>query len=149
VITVTWSTIRVFLHVLAATVWVGGQLTLGALITAVRPAGPERIRAVARRFEQVAWPAFAVLLATGIWNLFALDAAEQRGPWLVTLLVKLVCVAITGTAAAIHVLVAAPRVRRAADEASRRKAAAFSGACEGISVLFAVAALFLGVLLSG
>jgi putative copper export protein len=149
VITVTWSTIRVFLHVLAATVWVGGQLTLGVLITAVRPAGPERIRAVARRFQQVAWPAFAVLLATGVWNLFALDAAEQRGPWLVTLLVKLVCVAVTGTAAAIHVLVAAPRVRRATDEAARRKAAAFSGACEGISVLFAIAALFLGVLLSG
>jgi putative copper export protein len=149
VIPVTANTIRLFLHVLAATVWVGGQLTLGAVITAVRPAGAESIRAVARRFQLLAWPAFAVLLVTGVWNLLALHAADQRGPWLVTLLVKLACVAITGTAAAIHVLVAGPRVRRAPDEASRRKAAAFSGACEGISVIFALAALFLGVLLSG
>jgi putative copper export protein len=149
VIPVTASTVRLFLHVLAATVWVGGQLTLGAVITAVRPAGPERVRAVARRFQLLAWPAFALLLVTGVWNLFALDAADQRGPWLVTLMVKLLCVAVTGTAAAIHVLVAAPRVRAAPDEAARRRAAAFSGACEGVSAVFAVAALLLGVLLSG
>ena len=37
----------------------------------------------------------------------------------------------------------------ATDDGARRKAAAFSGACEGISVLFAIAALFLGVLLGG
>jgi len=27
---VSWDTVRLFLHVLAATVWVGGQLTLAA-----------------------------------------------------------------------------------------------------------------------
>ena len=31
------STIRLFLHVLAATIWVGGQLTLGSIIPALRP----------------------------------------------------------------------------------------------------------------
>lgn len=30
-LTVSWTTIRLFLHVLAATIWVGGQLTLPAL----------------------------------------------------------------------------------------------------------------------
>ena len=68
---VTADTVRLFLHVLAATVWVGGQLTLGAIIPALRPAAddpdPEaarvRIRTVARRFQVVAWIAFAVLLA--------------------------------------------------------------------------------------
>ena len=44
---VTWDTIRLFLHVLAATVWVGGQLTLAALVPVLRKAGagfsaPER-----------------------------------------------------------------------------------------------------------
>ena len=39
------TTVRLFLHVLAATVWVGGQLTLGTVIPALRPAGPETIRA--------------------------------------------------------------------------------------------------------
>jgi hypothetical protein len=28
-------------------------------------------RAAARRFNQIAWPAFAVLVATGIWNIVA------------------------------------------------------------------------------
>jgi putative copper export protein len=29
---VTWATLRVFLHVTAVTVWVGGQLTLAGLV---------------------------------------------------------------------------------------------------------------------
>ena len=29
---VSWDTIRLFLHILAATVWVGGQITLAALV---------------------------------------------------------------------------------------------------------------------
>jgi putative copper export protein len=157
VLPVTAETVRLFLHVLAATIWVGGQLTLGAIIPALRPApddpDPEaarvRIRTVARRFQVVAWIAFAVLLATGVWNLVALHVGDASSEWLATLMAKLGCVAISGIAAAIHILVAAPRVRAARDDAARRKAAAFSGACEGVSVLFAVAALFLGVLLAG
>jgi putative copper export protein len=147
VLPVRADTIRLFLHVLAATVWVGGQLTLGVVITALRPAGPERIRAVARRFQLAAWPAFFVLLATGVWNLQALHVGDQSTAWLTTLFVKLLCVAVSGTAAALHILIAAPRVRNAPDDLARRKAAALSGAFEGTSVLFAVAALFLGVML--
>ncbi len=143
------TTIRVFLHVLAATVWVGGQLTLVAVIPVLRPAGVEHVRAVARRFQLVAWPAFLVLLATGVWNLLALHVADQSTQWLVTLFAKLVCVAISGLAAALHILVAAPRVRNAPSDDARRTAAAFSGALEGLSVLFGLAALFLGILLSG
>ncbi len=151
------SAIRVFLHVLAATIWVGGQLTLGAIIPALRPrpgdpdpeAARVRIRAVAQRFQVVAWIAFGVLLATGVWNLVALHVGDSGRTWLTTLMIKLACVAISGGAAAVHILVGAPRVRAATDDAARRKAAAFSGACEGISVLFAVISLFLGVLLAG
>jgi len=36
--TLDWETIRLFLHVLAATVWVGGQITLAALVPALRGA---------------------------------------------------------------------------------------------------------------
>jgi uncharacterized membrane protein len=158
VLPVTAATVRLFLHVLAATVWVGGQLTLGVIIPALRPAtdapDPEaarvRIRTVARRFQVVAWISFAVLLVTGVWNLAALHVGDQSAEWLATLMAHLGCVAVSGIAAAVHILVAAPRVRAAGtDAAARRKAAAFSGACEGVSVLFAVAALFLGVLLHG
>ena len=60
---VSWDTIRLFLHVLAATIWVGGQLTLAALVPVLRRFGADAPRVVARRFNQVAWTAFGVLLA--------------------------------------------------------------------------------------
>ncbi len=131
---VTETTIRLFLHVIAATVWVGGQLTLGAVIPALRPApdDPEpevaraRIRAVARRFQVVAWIAYGILLATGVWNLTARNVGDQSTAWLTTLLVKLACVAVSGAAAAVHILVASPRVRAATDATARRRAAACS-----------------------
>ena len=72
-LSVSWDTIRLFLHVLAATIWVGGQITLAALVPVLRRLGADIPRAAARRFNQVAWPAFAVLVITGIWN------GEQEG----------------------------------------------------------------------
>ena len=62
VLPVTWATVRVFLHVTAATVWVGGQLTLAGLVPGLRDLSPDAPRAVARRFNQIAWPAFGVLV---------------------------------------------------------------------------------------
>lgn len=141
--------LRLFLHVLAASVWVGGQLTLGGVIPALRPAGPDTVRAVARAFQRLAWPAFAVLLASGVWNLVAIDATARSRAWWATLLVKLVLVAASGVAAAIHVLVLGPRVRTATDGEARRRAAIGSGACEAVSLLAALGAMLLGVVLAG
>jgi uncharacterized membrane protein len=39
VLAVSGDTIRLFLHVLAATMWAGGQLTLAVLFPGVLPAG--------------------------------------------------------------------------------------------------------------
>lgn len=58
--------LRLFVHLLAATVWVGGQLVLAALVPALRAAGPGVPAAAARAFSRVAWPAFGVLLVTGV-----------------------------------------------------------------------------------
>jgi putative copper export protein len=71
VLTVGWDTIRVFLHVLAATIWVGGQLTLAALVPPLRALGRELTTVAARAFNRVAWPAFGVLVVTGVWNVLA------------------------------------------------------------------------------
>lgn len=130
---VSWDTIRLFLHVLAATIWVGGQLTLAALVPALRRMGAHVPAGAARRFNQVAWPAFAVLVITGIWNVAAVRA-QIHGRYQTTLIVKLVVVAISGITAALHA-----RARSTA-------ALAAFGALTGISAL---AALFLGVLLAG
>jgi putative copper export protein len=130
---VSWDTVRVFLHVLAATVWVGGQITLTALVPVLRRLGAEVPRAAARRFNQVAWPAFAVLVLTGIWNVIAVRS-RIHGSYETTLVVKLIVVAISGISAVMHA--------RARHTAGR---AAF-GALTGCSAL---AALFLGILLAG
>ena len=130
---VSWDTIRLFLHVLAATVWVGGQLTLAALVPVLRRLGTEVPRAAARRFNQVAWPAFAVLVLTGVWNMIA-ESSKISGSYETTLVVKLVVVAVSGVTAALHA-----RARSAAG-------LAVFGALTGVSAL---AALFLGILLAG
>lgn len=126
------DTIRLFLHVLAATVWVGGQITLAALVPALRAAGADVPKAAARAFNRVAWPAFAVLLLTGVWNVVAegdKGAAYER-----TLMLKYLLVVASGVTAFVH-----------ARAQSRRMMAVF-GALTGLTAL---ATLFVGVLLAG
>jgi putative copper export protein len=130
------STVRLFLHVLAATIWVGGQIVLAALVPAVRRAGgSESTRAVARRFQLVAWPAFAVLVVTGIWNLAAVHVGDQSTTYRATLTVKLVLVVVSGAGALGHILLA-------------RRRPALGGALAGLALLAALGATFLGVLLT-
>jgi putative copper export protein len=133
VLPVSWTTIRLFLHVLGATVWVGGQLTLAGLVPGLRRVSPDAPRAVARRFNVIAWVAFAVLIATGIWNILAIrpDWSSSYGT---TLIVKLVVVAASGLTAALH---------------ARARSAAPLAVFGALSSLTALTALFLGVLLAG
>ncbi|NBU38155.1 MAG: hypothetical protein EBS32_07980 [Actinobacteria bacterium] len=98
----TAETIRLFLHVLAACVWVGGQLVLGALVPKVRRTNPEALRTIAQAFGRVAWPSFAVAVGTGLWNLMAVDPAEHGNAYLVTLAVKLGLVAVAAMSALVH-----------------------------------------------
>jgi putative copper export protein len=74
VLDVALQTVRLFLHGLAATVWVGGQLSLAGLVPGLRRISPSAPRAMRRRFAQLAWPAYGVLIATGIWNILAVHA---------------------------------------------------------------------------
>jgi putative copper export protein len=133
VLDVTVHTLRLFLHVLAATVWVGGQLTLAGLVPGLRRLSPDAPGTAARLFARVAWPAYAVLVVTGVWNILAVHA-PWTGAYGTTLIVKIVVVAISGIAAWVHSVSRSPR------------ALASWGALTGIA---AIAALFLGVLLHG
>ena len=129
------STIRLFLHVIAATIWVGGQVVLAAAVPVVRKSGGvEATRAVARRFQALAWPAFAVLVITGVWNLFAVHAGSQSAAYDRTLAVKLALVAVSGAGALAHTMLA-------------RRRPAVGGMLAGVALLAALGATFLGVLL--
>src|SRR5437763_2779631 len=128
---VTTTTVRLFVHVLAATVWVGGQLTLAGLVPGLRSVARDAPRVVARRFNVIAWVAFAVLVATGIWNVVAVDP-DWSSSYGTTLVVKLVVVAVSGATAFAHA------------RARTTRALAVFGALSGLS---AMTALFLGVML--
>lgn len=132
VLPVDLDVVRMFLHVLAATVWVGGQLVLVALVPALRRIAPAAPRTAARAFNRVAWPAFAVLLATGVWNIAA--EGDQGAAYRATLAVKLGVVAASGVTAFLHA------------RATNRRALAVYGALTGVTAL---AALLFGVLLAG
>jgi len=129
---VSWDTVRLYLHVLAATVWVGGQLTLAALVPVLRMQGPDVPRAAARAFNRVAWSAYGILILTGIWNIVALRSMTPS--YRATLIVKLVVVAASGITAVLH---------------ARSKTAVGLAVWGALTGLTALAALFLGVLLAG
>lgn len=132
-LTVDLHTIRLFVHVLAATVWVGGQLTLAGLVPGLRALDPDLPRTVARRFNRIAWPAYGVLVVTGIWNILEIDPSWS-GAYATTLMVKITVVAASGISAAAHAV-------------SRSKVGlAVWGAVTGLSAL---GALFLGIMLHG
>jgi putative copper export protein len=133
VLSVSWDTIRLFLHVLAATIWVGGQLTLAGLVPGLRRLAPDAPRTVARRFNRIAWPAFGVLVATGVWNILAIGP-RWSSPYGTTLIVKLAVVGVSGASAFLHTRARTP------------VGLAVFGALSGASAL---GALFLGVLLAG
>jgi putative copper export protein len=108
VVPISLGTVRLFLHVLAATVWVGGQLTLAGLVPALRRLSPDAPRVLARQFSAIAWSAYGALIATGIWNAAAVHAT-LRGRYGTTLLVKIAIVALSGVSAAVHGASRSPR----------------------------------------
>ena len=130
---ITADEVRLFLHVLAATVWVGGQITLVALLPILRAAGADVPRAAARRFGLIAWSAFGVLIITGIWNIAAASDTNKHG-YQTTLGLKMAFVALSGLGAYLH------------SRSTSRLVLALGGA---IAAIFALVALFLGVVLSG
>lgn len=126
------TTLRLSLHVLAACVWVGGQLTVAGLLRTVRGLGEGAPRAVARAFAKLQWPAFVLLVATGIWNVSA--SHHQGSAWEAVLGAKIAVVALAGGAAIVH---------------SRARTKAGLAAYGGIAGIASIVAVVLGVLLAG
>ena len=105
------------------------------LVPVLRRFGADALGAVARRFNQVAWTAFGVLILTGTWDIIAVRSQiSHSASYRTTLIVKLAVVVISGVTAALHIRSGTTRSR-----------AVFGG----LTGLSALAALFLGVLLAG
>lgn len=132
------DTIRLFIHVLAASIWVGGQFVLAGVVPGLRALEPPELsssatKAAANGFAAVAWPAFAIAFVTGIWNLFVIDPGSTSSAWNVTLGIKVLLVVAAGGSAFAH---------------SRTSSVAVRAATGAVGAIASVVVLFLGVLLS-
>jgi putative copper export protein len=128
------DTIRLTLHVLAATVWVGGQIVMLGLIGPARQIGGDAPKILARAFARMAWPAFALLVITGIWNVAAVHYSSQDAAWKAVLMAKIAVVLVAGIATGLH------------QRATTKGQLALWGSVGGTA---SVAALVMGILLAG
>ena len=129
----TLDAVRLSLHVLGAAVWVGGQITLAGIVPAARGLGEGAPATLARAFARVQWPAYALVVATGFWNVAAVASGQPRA-WQVVLAIKIAVVALAGAAAWLH------------SRATTRSGLAAWGA---VAAAASIAALVMGVFLAG
>ncbi len=139
-------TFFLWVHIVAACIWIGGQVTVATIIPLLRD-HRDLARRAGRRYQAVAWPAFAVLIVTGIVNVGnaglrwsqLLDSSAGR-----TLVVKLILVALSGLAAGVHSFVQAPRRSHATGGS-----AIGSAVLGSVSLITALLAAFYGVAIAG
>lgn len=118
---------------LAATIWVGGQFTVAGLVPTARQLGADAPKRIAAAFARIMWPAYAVLLVTGFWNVAAVQKG-QPSSWKAVLGIKIAVVLVSGLSAWLHGRSKSPR------------GLAIWGSATALS---ATAALVLGVFLAG
>jgi len=122
--------LRTILHVLAVSVWLGGQIVMLGLLPTLRKLGSDAPKQAAAAFGWVAWPAFGIAVATGIWNILAIDLGQVSTGYNAAFGIKLLLVVVTGLAAALH---------QSTDKASLR------GVTGALGLLASLAAFALGI----
>lgn len=127
------DSIRLFLHVIGATIWVGGQLVFAALVPVLKKKDAALPKIVAHQFNKIAWPAYGLLVLTGMWNMASLPK-EVPSNYSAFLGVKMTVVIFSAVAAILH------------SRAKSTKGMAMWGALSGLA---AMSATYLGVLLAG
>lgn len=98
----TLDSLRIFLHLMAVAVWVGGQIVLAGLVPTIRINAPEALPKVAQAFARVAWPAMIVIVFTGAWGLASVNAADSGTKYMTTFAIKMLLVFVAIAATVIH-----------------------------------------------
>ena len=128
----TADSIRLFLHVLAASVWVGGQIVLGGLVPKLRQVAPESLKVAANAFARIAWPAFAVVVVTGMWNILDITVGDMSTEYQITMFVHVLLAMAAAMFVVIHSI------------GQTKLALALGGA---LGLLTSLGAMFVGILL--
>ncbi|MGC8461447.1 MAG: CopD family protein [Candidatus Dormibacteria bacterium] len=137
----TWFAINLVIHILAACIWIGGQATIAYIMPLLHDL-PDRARELGLRFQKLAWSAYAILILTGIANMYFLhisipDLLHSHIGHLLD--VKLILVIISGGAALAHAMFQA--------SSSRKHSRALSALLGSTSLGAAVFAALYGVLI--
>ncbi len=143
-----------WLHIFAATVWVGPQVFLFAVaVPAVRTVADvtERarlMRLITSRFGFLAWGAMAVLVITGIGNVYEKEDRDFLfdNNWGVIFQVKMTLVILTVLLTAVHSFVIGPRILAAqesvTDESQIASMRRFSIIISMVNAVMALGILF-------
>jgi uncharacterized membrane protein len=154
-----------WLHILAITVWIGPQFFLFmAAIPALRTIEDAQVRArtmrtIVTRFGWIAWAAMAVIILTGISNLFQTGADapfslwDSDYRWFRIFGEKMVLVGIAVALTAVHTFWVGPQQLRLAeqmdaDPAQLRNIRRLSIAISAAGLLASIGALYLGAVLA-
>lgn len=137
-----------WLHLIAASVWVGGLLALLAGLILIRRSETERWREVYAlaipRFSTLAIASVAILALTGLYSAWLqvgnLEALRSTG-YGRALLVKLALVLVLLELGAINLLVVGPRMRRSLDAPRHFGYTVLAEAVLGVAVLLVVGVL--------
>jgi putative copper resistance protein D len=113
-------TVLRILHVLSASVWVGGTVALvfvgvPAIRTLEGEARATAMRALGRRWRPLGWSAMAVAILSGLWltdRNGGFDSAALETDFDRTLILKSVLVALLVVGALLHDYVLGPRLQR-------------------------------------
>lgn len=125
--------LRLSLHVLAATVWVGGQFVLAGLLPTIRGLGEGAPKQMAQAFGRLSWPAYWLLVATGLWNFLAVNHRDASSGWNAAFGLKMVFVILAGLGSYLHTKARTPKAR---------------GIYAGVGTLSSIVALVLGIALA-
>ncbi len=149
-----------WIHILAATIWVGPQVFLFvAAVPALRTVEDTQVRARAMRvlttrFGYLAWGALAVLVITGVANLYEhdldVDILFERNFGII-FQVKMTLLIATVALTAVHSFIIGPRLltmqESVADEAELAPTRRLSIIVSSVNLLIALGILFCGALL--
>jgi len=128
------SVIRLSLHVLAACVWLGGQIVLAGLLPTLRGLGEDAPRRVAAAFGRLSWPAYWLLVLTGFWNYAAVHGQSASSSWNTVFALKMLCVVLAGVGSFLHTKATSARAR---------------GIFAGVGTLATMLALIMGIAIAG
>lgn len=148
------------IHIVGATIWVGGTIALG--ITALALRGPplddpraysRAVTRVARQLSWVMWPALGVTVLTGIYNLswYLPNGVSGLSNASAILLEKLWLVAFVILVSGLHTFVVSPILRHrlagGATAPELRGLRRLNGVLAGLSLVGSVGILFLAAAL--